>query len=155
MALLLAVTLLTGFQIGAGVYETRVVLPLWASDPPRSVRAFFTSPSPPVPARFWMFSTPAFGLACIALLVASITSAAANRSEVIVASALLVALVGSAFAYFVPRLFRLRDQSTTLADDEVVRITHSWVRLNLVRIGLFLVAWGLLIHSVLQAHPSP
>jgi hypothetical protein len=58
---LLAVAL--GLQTGAGLYETRVLVPLWACAPPQSVVAYFANPMRPDSGRrFWIVLTPTLGL---------------------------------------------------------------------------------------------
>ena len=60
-----------GLEIGAGIFEIRVIVPLWASAPPESTWAFnaFRNSHPEFALdagnRFWIISTPGLGLVAL------------------------------------------------------------------------------------------
>lgn len=48
-----------GLQTGSGIFETRVLVPLWSSDPPASLTSFFAQPiRPDSGRRLWIWLTP-------------------------------------------------------------------------------------------------
>src|SRR5919206_630561 len=67
--------LLFGIQLGAGLYETLVVVPLWSASPPQSVWGWNAlreaNPKLAIDSgrRFWIFVTPAVGLLSVAALL--------------------------------------------------------------------------------------
>ncbi len=74
-----------GIEIGAGLYETLVVLPLWTLAPPESVIAYYqhnaADPQFALNAggRFWMFDTPLVGVLAIATLLSGIKTTSEHR----------------------------------------------------------------------------
>jgi len=67
-----------GMELGGGLYETLVVMPLWAAAPPDSVTAYYqhnvANPQFTLNAggRFWMFFTPFVGLTAITALLSGL-----------------------------------------------------------------------------------
>lgn len=122
-----------GIVFGAGVYEARVVLPLWASAPPASLR------SPDSGRRFWAFvSTVPLTLLTLANLAAAWQVRGPSRAWWLAAVLIVLAERASTFGYFIPTMLRLqRESSETLARSAFAR----WTRLNLFRNLLTLLAW--------------
>jgi hypothetical protein len=124
-----------GTAFGAGLYESRVVVPLWTSDPPASLR------SPDSGHRFWVWvTTGPLTLLTFANLVVAWQTQGPVRGWWLTAS--IVALVerGATFGYFIPTIIRLQ-RRPTLTQTAVRSALARWVLLNYVRIGLTLVAW--------------
>jgi hypothetical protein len=124
-----------GTAFGAGLYESRVVVPLWTSDPPASLR------SPDSGHRFWVWvTTGPLTLLTFANLVVAWQTQGLVRGWWLTAS--IVALVerGATFGYFIPTIIRLQ-RRPTLTQTAVRSALARWVLLNYVRIGLTLVAW--------------
>lgn len=122
-----------GTAFGAGLYESRVVVPLWISDPPASLQ------SPDSGHRFWAFvTTGPLTLLTLANLVAAWQSQAARGWWL---TAAIVTLVerGATFGYFIPTMIRL--QRKPLGDSVLRPALGRWVRLNYVRVSLTLLAW--------------
>jgi H+/Cl- antiporter ClcA len=75
-ALLWLFVILLGIEIGAGLYEARVIVPLWADSPPESAwlweahREANPRLAPDAGRGFWMFATPSLGLAALVTLMA-------------------------------------------------------------------------------------
>jgi hypothetical protein len=144
--LLWCLVILTGIEIGARVYEARVIVPLWASAPPGTVRAYdavrsaYASYMPDPWPRFWMYMSPALGGVSFALLLTSLAQRAPIRSLTVISSAIVLVLVASTYAFFTPALSRINDQ--TLSYDEVSRLVRLWVPLNWTRSVLLLLAWA-------------
>ncbi len=122
-----------GIVFGAGLYESRIVVPLWTSAPPASLR------SPDSGRRFWAFTTT---IPLTLLTLANIPLAwhsQARREWWLVAALLVLVERISTFGYFIPTMIRMQraDKSTT----ELIARLAIWERLNCVRVLLTLVAW--------------
>jgi hypothetical protein len=136
-----ALVIALGLQTGAGIYETRVILPLWASDPPSSVTAFFGRPSRPDSGkRLWIFLSPLTMLITIVNLVLALRSDAPDRTWWITGAALGLAVLVATFAYFVPVLNTL-PRAAELPPAQVAAMVRRWVALNYVRLVMIIAAW--------------
>jgi hypothetical protein len=130
-----------GIQTGAGLFETRVLVPLWASSPPQSVLAYLAvTIRPDSGHRLWIFLTPLTGIISLLNLVAALLYAGPARTWWLFAasSALLVIIV--TFAYFIPVLLRLPDAAKMPAA-QLTRMVRLWVRLNWLRFAILVAAW--------------
>src|SRR4029078_10542726 len=105
-----------GIEIGAGLYETRVVLPLWTGAPPDSVTAYYqhnaANPQFALNAggRFWMFATPLVGLSAIANLLSGLRTRPQHRNWRITGTILALVVVVSTFGWFRPNITRLHSK---------------------------------------------
>ena len=143
VCLWLFVTLL-GLQIGAGAYETRVVVPVWSGAPPGSVWDWNQTPQYALRPfeRFWIFATPALAVSASATLFASWKTRPARRRWVLASCALTLLLVAATYAYFVPAQFELlarRAEGLTAA--EVTAKVERWLLLHRLRAPFYLAAW--------------
>lgn len=134
--------------IGGGLYETLVVMPLWTLSPPDSVLAYYQhSVAHPQfvtnqGGRFWIFFTPLLGLTAIATLVAGLKTRPEHRRWRIAGAALALVVVVSTFAWFVPNVLLLMGEGVTkLSPERVTSLTNWWVRLNWVRVFIYITAW--------------
>ena len=137
-----------GIEIGAGLYETLVVLPLWTSAPPDSVTAYHqhnaANPQFTLNAggRFWMFATPLVGLLALATLLSGLRTRSQHRQWRIAGTILALVVVLSTFAWFVPNIIRLNSKEVmTMSADQLTSLTRAWVNLNWVRVILYLSGW--------------
>jgi hypothetical protein len=123
-----------GIAFGAGLYESRVVVPLWTSNPPASMA------SPDSGHRFWAFvTTGPLTLLTIANLVVALQSQGPARAWWLTAAIVTLVERVATFGYFIPTIIRL---SRKPAGDPGLRTGLAWwVRLNYVRNTLTLVAW--------------
>src|SRR3989449_6647304 len=86
-----------GIVFGAGLYEARIVVPLWASSPPESLR------SPDSGRRFWAFvTTIPLTLLTLASLVAAWHAPAPRRESWLVAAVVILVERIATFSYFIP-----------------------------------------------------
>ena len=123
-----------GIAFGAGLYESRVVVPLWTSAPPGSLAA------PDAGRRFWAWiTTGPLTLLTIANLVAALQSSGPGRAWWLTAALVTLAERGATFGYFIPTIIRLGRQ--TQSDSTLLLALKRWVRLNYVRNAMTLVAW--------------
>jgi hypothetical protein len=137
-----------GIEIGAGLFETLVVLPLWTSAPPESVTAYYqhnaANPQFALNAggRFWMFATPLVGLLALATLLSGWRTRPQHRKWRIAGTVLALVVVVSTFAWFVPNIIRLHSKDVmAMSADEVTSLTKAWVGLNWVRVVLYSAGW--------------
>jgi len=137
-----------GVEIGAGLYETLVVLPLWSAAPPESVTAYHrhlvANPQFALNAggRFWMFATPFVGVTALAALLSGWRTRPEHRKWRIAGAILALIVVGSTFAWFVPNIMRLHSpQVLAMSAEEVASVTNWWVRLNWVRVVIYSAGW--------------
>jgi hypothetical protein len=130
-----------GIQTGAGLFESRVLVPLWASSPPGSVRAYNeTVIKADSGRRFWIFLTPITGLISLLNVFAAWLAAEPQRTWWLISSITAVFLIAITFAYFVPVLMRL-PKASTIQPDALTRMVRLWVRLNWIRFILLVMAW--------------
>lgn len=137
-----------GIEIGAGLYETLVVMPLWDTAPPDSVIAYHqhnvANPQFALNAggRFWMFMTPLVGLLAIATLLSGLRTPPQHRKWRIAGTVLALIVVVFTFAWFVPNIIKLTGKDVmTMSADAVTSLTNWWVRLNWVRAILYSAGW--------------
>ena len=124
-----------GIAFGAGLYESRVVVPMWTSDPPASLA------SPDSGRRFWAFvTTGPLTLLTVANLVAALRTQGPARGWWLTAAIVTLVERAATFGYFIPTIIRLQ-RTPTLTQTAVRTALARWVRLNYVRNTLTLVAW--------------
>lgn len=142
---LLVVTL--GIEIGAGIYEACVLLPLWAGAPPGSLVAYNLQALRPQPGpNFWIVLTPLVGLLGLANLVAAWRSSLPQRRLWLWGASGVVCMVVATFAYFVPTLLGF-EALRQVGDETVAASVHLWVMLNWVRGAVYVAAWFCLLHA--------
>lgn len=133
-------------EIGAGLYETLVVVPLWSASPPESVWGWNADPRYAVRAveKLWRFLTPALGLSAAAALLSGLQTPRDVRRKWLLASTVpALVLVATIYLYFAPttaELFASQARGTDAAD-EVTAKTRQWLALNRVRAVVFALAW--------------
>src|SRR3989454_5352435 len=102
-----------GIVFGAGLYESRIVVPLWASSPPESLR------SPDSGRRFWAFvTTIPLTLLTLASLVAAWHAPAPRRESWLVAAVVILVERIATFSYFIPTMLRLQRAALPQARSE-------------------------------------
>jgi len=145
--LLLLFVIVLGIELGAGLYETLVVLPLWTSHIPDSVIAYYqhnaADPQFALQAgpRFWMVCTPLVGIMAIAALLSGFRTATEHRKWRIAGTTLALVVVISTFAWFVPNIIKLGSSAVlTMTRDEVASVANAWVNLNWARVVVYSAA---------------
>jgi len=124
-----------GIALGAGLYEARVVVPLWTSAPPASLA------SPDSGHRFWAFvTTGPLTLLTLANLIAAWQSDGPARTWWVAAAIVSLVERAATFGYFIPTMIRLQRWSTG-GDAGLRAALARWVRLNYARNALTLLAW--------------
>jgi hypothetical protein len=130
-----------GIAFGAGLYESRVVAPLWASAPPQSLR------TPDSGLRFWaLVTTGPLTLLTLASLYLAWRAGGAFGSWWLAAA--IVALLErlSTFAYFIPTMLRL--QRSILPHQQVGVQFARWRLFGYGRLALDFVAWLLAMRAL-------
>ena len=136
-----------GIEIGAGLYETLVVVPLWSAAPPDSVVAYHqhNTSNPQLSldpgGRFWMVNTPLLGLLAVAALLSGLKTRPDHRRWRIVATGAAIVVVAATFAWFVPNIMILNEGGRGLSAGEIADVSNLWVRLNWVRVFVYSAGW--------------
>lgn len=143
-AFLLALFILNlGTAFGAGLYETRIILPLWFHKSAESGYRVNTKALHEVDTgrKFWAFvTTGPLTLLTLANLVLAWQSQAAGRDWWLAAALItLIERIGT-FSFFIPTAIKLQ-RADQLTASTVSRLVTSWTWLNYVRNGLTWLAW--------------
>lgn len=146
--LLFLFVVVLGIELGGGLYETLVVMPVWSAGAPDSVLAFYqhnlANPKFVLNAggRFWMFFTPLTGLTALACLLSGLRTAPEHKKWRIAGSALALIVVIFTFVWFVPNIIKLNSAAIlSMSRDDLASLTNWWVRLNWVRAVLYIAGW--------------
>jgi hypothetical protein len=139
-ALLWLLTVLLGISVGAGLYEARIMLPVWTATSPDSWINTGT--------RFWLFVTT--GPLTMTVLVSpwfAWRSTAPVRNWWLASLAVAALERVATFAYFIPTMASL--QGNSIADTSAVVATlESWSWLNHGRHLLSISAWLLALKAL-------
>lgn len=133
-----------GVAFGAGMYESRVVVPGWAGLPP--------SQWPNTGLLFWAYVTTG-PLTLLTMLngIAAWRSRAARRRAWLTAVAILVIERAATFGYFIPTMVGLMDQPAT--DAGVLSTLNQWMLLNYGRHALTFAAWVFALRALVGREP--
>jgi hypothetical protein len=133
-----------GIEIGAGLYETLVVLPTWTPDPLASYRHSIEFPQYAITAgpRFWMFQTPFLGLVSLITMITGLRTNSEHRKWRLIGAGLALLVVAATLTWFVPNLLSLIGEGVTrMSGDQITSVTSLWVRLNWLRVVVYSAAW--------------
>ena len=132
-----------GVSFGAGLYETRIVLPLWF---PKTASLGYQVNAEAMQTidtgrRFWAFVTtiPLTLLTIANLILAWQSDHPAHNWWLTSAFIVLVERL-STFTFFIPTVIKLQ-KASQLSASQVARSVSLWIKLNYVRNALILVAW--------------
>lgn len=134
---LYAAVALWGILCGAVVYEHVAIIPVWASNPPESLK-MWSGPYRIAPQRFWIVIHHVIIVMILAALATNWNNVARNPVALTGAGYVLAVLVPTAI-WFVPRLLRLIDPDGDTPPDVWRRRSKLWERLSLVR-GAIVIA---------------
>lgn len=147
-----------GIVLGAGLYESRIVVPDWVVEAPDGTRQWDADAAREANTglRFWVFvSTIPLTLLTLANLIAGWLAGGTIRKWWMAAAS--VALVDRVFtfSYFIPTMIRLM-QDETISNAEAVATASQWMGLNHVRHLIVLVAWLLALRtlSLIESVPN-
>lgn len=133
-----------GLELGAGIYESRIVVPLWASGIPDTLAEGnpFARVAIDAGMRFWKYMTSLVALLALATLLTGFGTAAAERAWRSVAAVAELCVVASTLLYFRPTLVRLfMGHGAGLSDAGLASTVRRWVLLGRARIVVTFGAW--------------
>lgn len=142
-----------GIVLGAGIYESRLVFPLWLVELPSGVREWRPEVAREmnVGLRFWAFvSTGPTTLLALASLIVSLRQRGSLRKFWVAAALVALAERAFTFAYFIPNMLILMERD--LPEVEALRLAEQWAALNYVRHALTLAALLLLLSIFSKFH---
>jgi hypothetical protein len=144
-----------GITMGGGLYEVRVVMPLWGSAPPDSVIAYyqhnvaFPQFAPDQGGNFWIMVTPLATLLSIGVLISAYWTRGVHRRWRMAAAAAALTVQVATFAWFVPNIIRLLGGDVlTMSRDDVSSLANLWINLNWVRVALIMLAWLFALRAI-------
>ena len=153
--LLWLLVLYTGIEVGGGLYELRVLTPVYLSDPPESIWRLqefgVAHPDQQIRSgpRFWLFTTPFVGILAVSNLAVSATMPGPRRKWLLIATLSILALFAFTYFYFVPTLIEIMDSKKLGLAPEIIRSkAHWWTRLNWVRLAAYFGAWLAALRSL-------
>jgi hypothetical protein len=131
-----------GIAFGAGLYESRIVLPQWlggSADTPNWNSALARRDNTGV--NFWVYvTTGPLTLLSLANLIAGRTASGSLRHWWIAAATLVLADRLFTFSYFIPTMLKLMTDSSLSGAEATARALH-WQQLNYLRHAIVLAAW--------------
>jgi hypothetical protein len=137
-----------GIGVGAGLYEARIITPLWSASPPESVWGWrdllAANPqyAPHGGDNFWIFVTPARALLGILLLVTAVHMHGQQRTWRLVAGTLSLALFAIAALWLIPMSIELfASERPAFSPDRVASLVSDYVILNYIFQGLGIAAF--------------
>ncbi len=137
---------LLGIEVGAGLYETVVLIPMWLGGAPDSAIKYYElyAANPQFALRagekFWIFFTPLVGLLAIATFLTSFKTSPKHRKWRLIGSGLSIFIVAATFAWFVPNIMRLTFDVPNMSAEAIATTAKWWVNLNYVRCVLAVTA---------------
>ena len=150
-----ACIVVVGLEIGAGIFEARVNVPLWASAPPESVIAFVQTKAvnptlfSDAGGRFWIYSTPLVGVLALLTLVTSFWTSGEHKRWRIVGSSLIVGIVILTFAWFAPTIIKLTGEGLhqMKSREDIGSTANWWIILNWMRVVWYIGGWLFLLKA--------
>lgn len=133
-----------GVDLGAGIYEARIVVPLWAGGIPDTLAAGNPYGRVAIDAgiRFWSITTTAVALLAILALVFGFGAPPGPRAWSIFAAITELVVVVATLLYFRPTLVRLfMGHGAGMSNEAIASTVRTWVGWSRVRIALSFIAW--------------
>lgn len=146
-----------GLDLGAGMYEARIVVPLWATGVPATLAAGnpFARVAIDAGMNFWKYMTSTVAILALAALVFGLRTPSPERTWRIIATVLELCVVAMTLFYFRPTLVRLfMGHGAGLSESVLTSTVHRWVLLSRVRIALSFCAWVAALAALTVAPPS-
>jgi hypothetical protein len=147
--LLFALCLMTGLESGAGLFEARVIVPLW-SESAEAARSWTEG------TRFVAHGVRFFGIFSPLLLLTTIVTLTAGwrapqpvRKWLLAATGIVLALLIPTFIYFVPGQIAMQGAAPTeFSDVDLEAKIHLWTILNWIRQIAGIAAFGCALHAL-------
>lgn len=129
-----------GIAMGAGLYESRVVMPEWAS--------LAREKWPNTGLKFWAYvTTVPLTLLTIASLWFAWQSAGPERACWLAAAVVILLERVATFAYFIPSMIAMQ-VGVGVPDEQGKAALSQWLRLNIGRHTLTLIGWVLALRAL-------
>ncbi len=142
-----------GVAFGAGLYETRIVLPMWFSHlrgigyKVNTEAMAQTDPG----RKFWgMVTTAPLTLLTIANLILAWQSFEPRHIWWLAAAVITLLERLGTFSFFIPIAIKL-SKANQLDPTKVSSLAALWIRMNYIRNALTLIAWILAIRALMLA----
>lgn len=154
-AILWLATLVLAIHTGAALYEMMVVTPLWASDPPQSLRGFNAAAEYAIePLSYKMPAIAVLAFVSFAALSVAF-GLTAGRAWALLAGVLGLAIAAATFLYAFPILRRTIETSGAgLTDAQIVEDVHAWITWSRIRITVLIVAWIAAVAALVRCYGS-
>lgn len=134
-------------QFGAGLYEKRVIVPIWMEAEPHELTAVLESSGQKDSAfRLWAFVSPPVALLALINLILAYRSTAHFRRWWLTGSVVMLANSVFTYGYFVPEMIKLWD-AKNMDPRSVTSLKDMWVTLNYLRLGLAAMGWMALLKA--------
>jgi hypothetical protein len=133
-----------GLDLGAGIYEATVVVPLWAEGVPQTLASGNPYGRVAVNAgiHFWAYMTSIVAVLALVTLVFALVAPVPRRPWQLFSAVAELAAVAMTLLYFRPTLVRLfLGHGAGLSAAAVVLTVRRWVMWSRVRIVISFVAW--------------
>ena len=140
-----------GLDLGAGIYEARVVVPLWAGGVPDTLAAGNPYARVAIDAGvgFWAYMTSAVAISAVLALIFGLFAPHTGRLWRTAATLVELCVVAWTLLYFRPTLVRLfMGHGVGLSADQVAASVHRWVTLSRGRIALSFLAWCAALYAL-------
>lgn len=125
------------FEAGAGLYETRVLIPLWSASPPETIRSWDSTLTTRSRERFWKLIHPALIFSAVATLATGWETPWKHRRWLLASTLASLIVEVASLTYFVPTLVKLLvERGEELSDEEISKKVNTWVKLNGARAAL-------------------
>lgn len=145
-----------GLDLGAGMYESVIVVPLWTAGVPETLAAGNPYGRVAIDAgvRFWSRMTSTVAMIALVVLAFTLIWSGPQRDWQLFASVAELVAVAMTLFYFRPTLVRLfMGHGEGLSADAVKSTVKRWVMWSRVRILITLVAWCAAIEALILTRP--
>ncbi len=139
-----------GIAFGAGIYEARVVLPLWFNKINGRYSINYENLTEIDSGRkFWGFITtvPLTTLTIINIVLASQLAGSISAFWLIASLIVLVERILT-FSFFIPTIIKLQ-RNKNMTDDQINKKISLWIGMNYVRNILTLLSWILILQVII------
>jgi hypothetical protein len=140
----------SGLQMGAAVFETLVVTPLWAGSLPESVTNWNQNAQYIInPGLYWTKGTPFYALCSLLMVIFAWFMPKAQRNFTLFAGIIAIAIVIVTGVFFIPILLKtIATRGAGLSGAEITLMVNSWVNWNWLRMAAGFAAWLAAIRAI-------